>query len=252
MNNPDNINPLWNLASSYTVSQAAALVAGFDPNSIKYGDNGQPIYLGVPSYAECSNDAKERIDNIFKWVQTAFSALINSINDNTLNAQLKYDAFPRYVGGLDNLYYNDDKKIVTESISDEEYLVTPVPNWSVTLVTRADLKQWLENNGITTGFLFQKMVDDTPDYLNPNHRRYSEALAAAVKAWQAMEDENLLLGKSSPKSAMIDWLTSRYKELGLTYENKISIKAIKECATVANWSKGGAPITPEKANLPTP
>ena len=167
MNNSDNINPLWKLASSYTVSQAAALIAGFDPNSIKYGDNGQPIYLNVPSYEEYADDANERNYNIFKWVQTAFSALINSINDNTLNAQLKYDAFPRYVGGLDNLYYNDDKKIVTDPISDEEYLVTPVPNWSVTFVTRADLKQWLENNGITTGFLFQKAVDDTPDYLNP-------------------------------------------------------------------------------------
>lgn len=176
MNNPNNINPLWRLSSSYTVSQAAAIVAGFDPNSINYGDNGQPTYLRVPSYVEGSDDANERIDNIFKWVQTAFSALINSISDNTLNAQLKYDAFPRYVGGLDNLYYNDDKKIVTEPISGEEYLVTPVPNWSVTFVTRADLKQWLENNGITTGFLFQNAVDDTPEYMNPQHPRYSAKL----------------------------------------------------------------------------
>lgn len=256
MNNPDNINPLWKLASSYTVSQAAAIVAGVEPNSIVYGDNGQPTYSKIPLCEESNSpfesiddDIREAKDHILTWVQTAFSALINSINDNTLNAQLKYDAFPRYVGGLDNLYYNDDKKIVTEPISDEEYLVTPVPNWKVTFVTRADLKQWLENNGITTGFLFQNAGDDTPDYLNPKHPRYAKKLAATVTAWQSVTDPK---GKS-PKDVLKKWLREHAAEYDLTDdEGKPQETVIEELGKVANWSKGGAPTTPEKINLPTP
>lgn len=88
--------------------------------------------------------------------------------------------------------------------------------------------------------------------MNPQHPRYSEELAAAVKAWQAMEDENLLLGKSSPKSAMIDWLTIKYKELGLIHEGAIGKKRIADCAKVANWSDSRSNKTSKKANLPTP
>jgi hypothetical protein len=70
------------------------------------------------------------------------------------------------------------------------------------------------------------------------------ALAAAVKVWLAMKDDNLLKGKS-PKAAMESWLENRYSELGLIYQDNINKTAIDECTKVANWNdKGGATKTP--------
>ena len=73
-------------------------------------------------------------------------------------------------------------------------------------------------------------------------------MAAAVKAWTAMEDPNLRLRKS-PKSAMILWIKSRYKELKLFHEKDnlksgikagtINISAVERAATIANWLPGG-------------
>ena len=59
-----------------------------------------------------------------------------------------------------------------------------------------------------------------------------------------MEDGNLIGGKS-PSAAMSEWLTSRYKELGLVWDGEINQSGIKEIAKVANWqTTGGAPKTP--------
>lgn len=82
-------------------------------------------------------------------------------------------------------------------------------------------------------------------YLDPEHPRYAPKLAAAIKVWEAMEDENLLKGKGTV-AAMKSWLEPRYKELGLIHKGKINNTAIQEVAKVANWNEdGGAPSTPE-------
>ncbi len=41
MNDSYQINALWKLAQSYTVQQAAALIAGFEPHIFHYSDNGR-------------------------------------------------------------------------------------------------------------------------------------------------------------------------------------------------------------------
>ena len=39
--------------------------------------------------------------------------------------------------------------------------------------------------------------DDTPDYLDDNHKNYAPKLAAAINAWQAVnENPDLLIGKT--------------------------------------------------------
>ena len=94
------------------------------------------------------------------------------------------------------------------------------------------------------------------DYLDPSNKRHSPRLAAAVKAWQAMEDENLRRGKSA-KDAMEQWLESNYKSLGLVHEKSslhpkhgykagdMNKTAVSEAAKIANWEpNGGAPRTP--------
>ena len=130
------------------------------------------------------------------------------------------------------------------------------------------LKIWLSSRGVSRGFFFSGNESESPSYLSPEHKRYSPRLAAAVKAWLAMEDHNLYAGKS-PKKAMEQWLESNYKALGLEHKRDsprhsykagdMNKSAISEAAKLANWEdEGGTPKTPErtlptlKENLPHP
>ena len=123
MNNSDNINPLWKLAQSYTVQQAAAIIAGFEPHIFHYLDNGRlhgnRVYREINNHYE--NTSKEAI-----WVQTAYSALKNSINDGSLNAQLKYLTYPEYIKRFQNtkLSYEDNTQLI-EPITQVEFSSNP-------------------------------------------------------------------------------------------------------------------------------
>lgn len=122
--------------------------------------------------------------------------------------------------------------------------------WDKTTIGVSMLKEWLISKNCKPSFFFSSEDTSNPDYLNKDHPRYSEQLAAAVKVWIAFEDDNLL-GAKSPKAAMNDWLTSRYSELGLAYKGTISKSAIEECAKVANWKDTGG-ATPTPSSKPTP
>lgn len=103
------------------------------------------------------------------------------------------------------------------------------------------LKSWLVSRGIKTGFFFP-VATDAPDYLDRHHPRYAPKLAAAVRAWLAVDDPK---GKH-PKQALSKWLREHSADFGLSDdEGKPNEQGIDECAKVANWQPGGgAPKTP--------
>jgi hypothetical protein len=82
------------------------------------------------------------------------------------------------------------------------------PDWDLTTVRVEILRDWLSLRGIKTGFFFPQADEETPDFLNPKHPRYSPKLAAAVHAWQANPDPR---GKT-PKQALIKWLNEHAAE----------------------------------------
>jgi hypothetical protein len=251
MRDIEDINPLWRLADPLTVEQAAALIAGYDPNVVRYNAYDGGVYFENErgyTYTDSNGD---------HWVQTALAALKNAVNSGKLKARLIFSADPRYVGGIDNsmlLYRNGvDFSLFDDSLTGCEFIIKSIPDWDKTLIGRDDLSEWLESNGMKTGFFFPDSTD-APDYLDPKNSRYAPKLAAAVRVWQAMEDENLRRGKN-PFSAMEQYLESRYKEYGLFHEKDnqkngtvagdINKTAISEVAKVANWQPGGgAPKTP--------
>ena len=102
------------------------------------------------------------------------------------------------------------------------------------------LRTWLAARGIKSGFFFPS-GGDAPDYLNSFHPRYAPKLAAAVKAWLAVESESL-----APKDALAKWLRQHAAEYELTKKDgKLNEMGIEEIAKVANWQRsGGAPKTP--------
>lgn len=136
--------------------------------------------------------------------------------------------------------------------------IDDIPNTTnvhCSLVDRDSLVQWLRSKTVTTGFFFPNDSTDTPGYLDPNHKRFAPKLAAAVKAWEAMEDANLQ-GDLKPKPAMERWLGVNYKALGLVQKQNnekggykigdMSKQAVKDVAAFANWeTDGGATKTPD-------
>jgi hypothetical protein len=84
-----------------------------------------------------------------------------------------------------------------------------------------------------------------PEFLHPDHPRYSPKLAAGVDARQAMENRPDLMNGKTPKMAMKKWLRLNARKYGLVNaQGKTNELAIEEIAKGANWLlKGGAPRT---------
>ncbi|MGZ8914005.1 MAG: hypothetical protein ACXW1Z_12975 [Methylobacter sp.] len=249
----EDINPLWRLADPLTVLQAAALIAGVDPNVVRFNIHGG-VYFEYETGMTDSNGGGR--------VQTAYEALKNAANAGKLKAKIIHDSRPITDSDQQSLidmsecgeYYNPGYEHLS---GDDEhfsngYFVTNHPNWEKSLIEVDELRAWLAHKGYRTDFFFPDS-NDAPDYLDPKNPRYSPRMAAAVRAWLAMEDENLRRGKSA-KSGMEQWLTSNYKTLGLVHKRdneKNSYKAgdmnksaITEAAKIANWEDdGGAPKT---------
>jgi hypothetical protein len=237
----------WKLNDNFTIVQATLLILDIDPT-------GEQEWV-----------LKSDVQNRPVGFDAIYSGIVQAIKNKTLNATLRYDAHEQGGGYaqeptkdeefaiLAQLRIHQDGNYWHDEITTANVIYRVEPSWLMTTIHVEDLKQWLSSRNFTSSkFFFGEKKSNEPDYMNPQHLRYSEELAAAVKVWQAMEDENLLLGKSSPKSAMIDWLESRYKELGLIYEGAIGKKRIEDCAKVANWSDSRSNKTSKKANLPTP
>ncbi len=198
---------LWRWNDELSVRQAALLAVGIDPA----GERGS-----------CCEDWKphERPSGY----EAAKQAITNALRKNAITGKIT----PIYHYDINGNPYDEEPDSVDIELSQ---------------VDVDSLKTWLAGRDLRPSFFFPAS-EQAPDYLSPEHPRYSAKLAAAVKVWQAMEDSNLTSGKS-PSAAMSEWLTSRYKELGLVWKGKITKEGIKEIAKVANWNPdGGAPKTP--------
>lgn len=240
------IDSLWRLVDPLTIPQAAALIAGVEPNTVVF-ESDEAKYFLDPETGTTDSVGITRVN-------VAFQGMVSAINGGKLNASLYHNSRP--IGHED---YQQLKFLVESSqysrptaellaqedeIFEDGFFKKRNPNWSKTTVKFDDVVAWLASRGIADGFFFP--VEEAPrDYLDSTHPRYSAKLAAAIKVWEAMEDENLLAGKST-KTAMTDWLESRYKDLGLVHNSKISKNAIENVVAVVNWqTTGGAPKTPE-------
>lgn len=197
----------WRLCDELTVIQAALLLSGHDPSSDQ-------------EYVE--NWDFERRPEGYEGAKAAISrALIRSLVDGEHIPEFEYDINGNFNGEKPGTI---DLKQSTVNVD--------------------SLKKWLKVRGVSTGFFFQK-EQETPDYLDPEHPRYSPKLAAAISAWLAINDESALKGKSA-KQALDKWLRENAAKFNLSdEEGKPNEKGIDECAKVANWQfKGGAPKTP--------
>ena len=234
----------WKNIDPLTVRQAAALIAGYDPNYVQYDQDGKPDHF--------RNEANWTEVQGIGRVKAHFAGLTQAIRYGRLKAHLVHDAEPRYFEAMDRLhdavYWRRDENIdLVKAESGEEYLITPTPNWEMTVIDRSDLEEWLKSRGVRDGFFFPEVTDDAsgpeqiPDYLNPDNPRYSPKLAAAIKAWQAMPVDP----SPTPRKAIEAWLRDHAKELGLLKgDGTPNNTGIEEIAKVANWKYQGTAKTP--------
>lgn len=214
----------WKFHQDLTVVQATLLIIGRNPSK--------------ESLVLKELDKVENFDCVFCAITTA-------IRNEKLKAIFHYDAYETKgwasVKDGESAFVQDIKTI---NYDQSKIVYQTKPNWSLTTVNVNDLKAWLLELNFPAPFFFGEKSSHVPDYLDQNHPRYSTKLAASIKAWQAMDDDNLLL-KKTPKKAMESWLENRYKELGLEHNGKINNSAISECAKISNWqTEGGSPSTP--------
>lgn len=147
------IGPFWDLVDPLTVQQAAALIAGVDPESIS-PDGG--YFLDRETGLTCSDGIRH--------VMAAYLALENAINGQRLKARLYYDAEPRYMAGIDNLkersYWRGEDVTKIDDGEGNSYIISPVPDWRRTTIRREDLIAWLEASPLRPVFFFPEKDDD--------------------------------------------------------------------------------------------
>ncbi|MEY4732465.1 MAG: hypothetical protein RLZZ464_531 [Pseudomonadota bacterium] len=204
----------WRLSEELSVIQAALLLVGCDPSS----EDG---------YAESWD-----MDKRPKGYEAAKTAITNAFRRGAIKGRL----VPHY--SFDPDFDPHEGVEIEDSI-----------NLAESLVEVDSLRQWLVTRGIRTGFFFP-VASNSPDYLDPNNKRYAPKLAAAISAWQAIIDPK---GKS-PRQALEKWLREHATKFAMTDDNGNPVNlAVRECAKVANWETvGGAPRTPAKSNPPIP
>ena len=147
--------------------------------------------------------------------------------------------------------------VKTETLSKRETMILDqrsgeyYPDDNLALVNVSELKIWLSSKGIREHFFF---FPEEPEgaFLSKKHPRYSPKLAAAVRAWQALEDK--ALHTKTAKQSVKKWLRLHSTEYDLTDdEGKPMETAIDEIAKIVNWNpKGGAPLTPSGSGLDKP
>lgn len=203
----------WRLCDELSVNQAAHLTIGMRPGEVE-AMNAGGAELTTGSLAAYQTN-----------LQAALAAIGNAILGGRLAGQIRFE-----VGST----WDDVAECMVEVATDH-------PDWDRTTVLVEDLKAWLWSRGARSGFFFPDEANN-PDYLNPSHPRYAPKLAAAVRAWLAVNDPR---GKS-PKQALTKWLRENAAEFGLSDDDgNPNQTGIEEVAKVANWQLGGgAPKSP--------
>lgn len=197
----------WRLSDEVTVMQAALLAIGEDPSGMSSNVEKWEVYRRPTGY------------------EAIKSALCNALLSRSVSGRL----VPVSVYDKKALRFID----IVDSVDVQK-----------STVYINSVRDWLKKKGVESDF-YSLSNSYVPSYLDVNHPRYAPKLAAAIKAWEAMEDASLYAGKS-PKKALEAWLKAHAADFDLTLEDgRPNRNGITEAAKVANWQPlGGAPKTP--------
>jgi len=122
-----------------------------------------------------------------------------------------------------------------------------------TTVNADVLDQFCQAQGFDSEFLERRRLRRGSVGTTTHIKNYPSKLRAAIDAWGAVSSDASRLKGTSPKAALIKWLTENASKYDLLNRNGTPNElGIQEVAKVANWKpKGGANPTPSAAVAPT-
>jgi len=198
----NDISPIWKLSDHLTVNEAAALIAGFDPNYIVYGGDNKV-------WIEDFETGMSAISRGVNEVMAAKKSLINAIGGRILKATIIFSAEPRYQAGIDVFFeHSNEIPIILNDDNKNDYLVTPIPDWSKTIINVDELKAWMKPK-IKPTFFFDNDIQSMAGQAKRKHT--SELLDILEHAIADNWDEHAPL--NPPTNDSIDqWFTDNYKD----------------------------------------
>jgi len=106
------------------------------------------------------------------------------------------------------------------------------------------LASWLDKRNYES-LVFSEVYSSNRTFLDQTHPHYSPKLAAAVHAWEALEEPSAHPG--TVKQQLEKWLRLYASQFGLVSEDgSPSDLVIEQVAKVANWATGGG--APKKSS----
>ncbi|WP_431299187.1 hypothetical protein [Tabrizicola sp. BL-A-41-H6] len=225
----------WRLSDHVSVEDAAILIAGGDPSAVD-----EVYFEGVDSL---QREEVKRTDGHPGFVAT-FTGLKTAVRLGRLKAVLEYRVYNGFQSDRKEPYWalpqrwlTDPSKFEFDFVDDgrDSVFLAKEPDWSRTMLDVRDLKVWLQERGIKTGFFFPASQADEDDFMDPSHDHFAPELAMAVAAWRALSQTQKL--RQSPKAAIDGWITSNPSVW--QGEGEISASAKERIATVANWNRSG-------------
>jgi len=228
----------WRLCESLNVYQAAALIIGLTPAYL-HGGEMHGVYMAVSPF-----DAQpSTLDSGF---QAAVVALKGAIIKKRINADILHEAV-KFEHWTEHAYQSgwavrQDLADYGKEDSGAHVEFNPDIDWQKTTIDVEDLRIWLKSRGFTTGFFFPDREESQAGYLDRGHPNYAPKLAAAIRAWEAVNGDPERLHRKTPKQALAKWLNEHAATYGLTKDDGTpNATGVEEAAKLANWKPEGGP-----------
>lgn len=232
------INPLWRRADPLTVRQAAALIAGFAPNAVRFNSSDAAWFESETGFTDSDG---------ISWLKTAFAALVNAINTGKLPATIRrnarmqgYNEWPKAGEAVRAL--QDDDGSIKEGY-EPAVIYREAPDWGKTTVAVPDLVAWLEAAGIRTGFFFPTATPMPPITLTrripamrPSWRRRCGRQASDT-GFDLWEDWSLQAESFNARDARDVWKSIRAG-------GKVTIGTLFHAAKANGWGDTGCRSRP--------
>ncbi len=257
----------WRLNDSLSVTNAAMLAADIDPGKNELTEQSLPDDGFFHIRGESNH-----VNHYFHSSRfiAVFSAIRNAILEDRLSAnitRLARDASYRWFGGEDfaekpgeheaELTYNALLRTEGTSLKSNversgwgtygTILFIKEPDWSQTTIRVDDLKDWMAARNFRPPFFFPETKPQ--GFRDKEHERYSAKLAAAVSAWESVEQAD---PSRTVKQTLEKWLNANASVFGfIDDEGKPQSTVVQSLSEVANWeTRGGAPRSGNSVKKP--
>ena len=239
----------WRLSDRLSVTNAAMLSAGIDPGKYEFARPDKPEEGHFHVRSEGNHENYYSYSSAYIAV---FAAIRSAIFGDRLAADISRlarvgdeDIPETPAEGEVHIPLNDilrtegmSLKSNAEQISwepNQTIVFIKEPDWTQTTIMVNDLKEWMLAQNVLPPFFFPEIRPE--GFRDKGHERYSAKLAAAVAAWEVVQEAD---SGRTVKQTLEKWLKLNASNFGLTDDDgNPRTTAVETCAEVANWLIGG-------------